>query len=258
MAQKIGFGTGCLYKIYEWASGYKERIALFSELWCTTLELNFATQELLKLFTERITWDNELQELVKTFDYVAIHAPWDHIYQHNEETDTTLQYIRELQDIVKSDGIVIHADVLWDPKYLSTVWLPFLVENMQKRKNENFIWTFPEYFSRLNELKSFDYVLDLQHAYEFLEEDPQLHSKLAQTMWDKLWHLHVSWFDRDEHHTPVYMAENKVIISDWIKDYRDDVIILEWVLNEKYAGKNREEIKDILRKEYEYIKKIME
>ena len=258
MVKKIGFGTWSLYKIYEWVSGYKERISLFSELWCDALELNFATQELLKLFTESITWDKELQDLIKTFDYVSIHAPWEDIYQDNEQTHTTLQYIRELQDIIKSDWIVIHADALWDPTYLSTFGLPFLIENMQKRKNNQSIWVYPEYFEDLKNKYDFGYVLDLQHAYEFLEEDPKLHSTLTQTMWDKLWHLHVSWFDQDEHHTPLHLAENKDIISDWMRDYSNNVIILEWVLNEKYIWKNRQEIKELLQKEYEYVKKLME
>jgi len=41
---------------------------------------------------------------------------------------------------------------------------------------------YPEYFEDLKNKYDFGYVLVLQHAYEFLEEDPKLHSTLTQTM----------------------------------------------------------------------------
>lgn len=256
---RIGFGTGSLYKIYEWSMGYEERIRMFSELWCAALELNLPTQKLLQEFTEHIQQNPSLQHIIKTFEYISIHAPRDEPYQDNDHTKTTLAYLRTLHEIVGSDGIVIHAEDIKDPILLSSTQLTRLVENMQKRKNPSLTGTNTDFFTHMNDTTPFRYTLDLEHAYEFNEEDPSRHRRLAEVMWDRLQELHVSGYNHNEHHAPVSLSNNKDTISQQLEQYKekDVVIILEGVLNDEYKTKSRQEIKDMIKTEYDHIKTLL-
>jgi endonuclease IV len=237
--RKIGFSTGCLYKL-----GFpcNEMLKAYSSFSVDAVELSFSRADTLTKFNPSKYFINQ----VKAYNYISIHASWREIrYGKNEETKNVISKLTELCDNLNIAGIVIHPDSVDDFSILEKSSLPFLMENMDIRKKFGFK---PEEFETLKKDYSFGFVLDTEHAYEH-DSSMKLAEELINTMGDRLRHLHVSGQDfKSKYHSLVYKADNKSEISKILRKSSDVPWILEGVLSQNFE----EEIK----KELEFLRKI--
>lgn len=134
-------------------------------------------------------------------------------YQDSRETKNIIEKLRSLSKEIPIEGIVLHPDTIDDFEILEQSGLPFLIENMDRRKSYG---THPEHFRILKEKYTFGFVLDIQHAYE---HDPsmQLAKELIEIMGDRLQHMHISGHTTSEIHVPTHYAENKEAITEILK-----------------------------------------
>jgi hypothetical protein len=233
----IGFSTGSLYKSN---MDLNERIKLYNSLGASAIELGFSTPN--ELFEYDLNKD-AIKDL-KKYDFVSIHAPWKKIvYGANTNTNEVLKKLEKICQKTNIDGIVLHPDTIDDFKLLEKSNLPFLLENMDQRKD---FGTYIEDFKFLNCTNNLGYVLDLQHAYE---HDPSMDMayKLLEVMGDRLSHLHVSGQLGNEMHVPIHMAGNRSEIT--------SILTLGVNVPKIFEGVLEGDIKDTIKKEISYVKR---
>jgi len=233
----IGFTTGALYKLN---IPMDEKIKLLHSLGMEAIELSFATPRELLGYKPSV----ETQNLMKTFRYVSIHAPWKNVgYSTGQKTGKILQKLEYLCQKVRAKGIVLHPDIVLDFQRLARLKLPFLVENLDKKKYSND----PRQFEALKEKYEFGFVLDIQHAYN---QDPsmELAEKLFQVMGDKLRQLHVSGGTTSGAHLPVHLSENKANLEEFLSEHNK----VHWILE----GAVEKDILATLKNELEFVKKL--
>lgn len=229
---KIGFSTGSLYKT---DISFDDRIKLFHSLGATAIELSFSTLSQLENF--KLT--PEITSNVEKYDYVSIHAPFNEInYGSNKETDKLIEQLKYLCKALPVDGIVLHPDVVDDFQKMENSGLPFLIENMDKRK---IFGTNPEQFKKLAKDYNFGFVLDIQHAYE---HDPsmKLAGEFIEVMGKRLKEMHVSGCTEAGRHLPTYVSDNKQSIAKILKLGINIPKILEGRLEGNIQQVAREEI----------------
>ncbi len=231
----VGFSTGCLYRS---DIGFDEVIKLYSSL-CDTIELSFATPS--ELFGYVLS--EQAIEHLKGFEFISIHAPWKEIrYADDFKTESVIDRIKSLCEVLTIRGIVMHPDTIDDPKLLYSSGLPILLENMDSRKKYG---THPDHIKELKDKYDFGFVFDVQHAYE---HDPtmEMAKEMIDVMGNRLKHMHVSGWNESEIHVPTYCADNKEKITKVLELGLDVPKILE--------GRIFEDIDSMLRKELEYVK----
>ncbi|MEK6757488.1 MAG: hypothetical protein AABX88_00015 [Nanoarchaeota archaeon] len=234
--ENIGFTTGSLYRS---EIPFEKRIELYHSLGANAIELSFGTPTQLFEFqlSEKITKD------IKKFKFITIHAPWKEVrYNESSETRQIINKLKTLNNKFSVKGIVLHPDTIDDFDILVRSGLPFLLENMDKRKD---FGTLPKHFEELKNKYNFDFVLDLQHAYEH-DHSMQLTKNLIELMGKRLKHMHVSGHTKSEIHVPTYLADNKDAITKILKLRVDVPKILEGIL--------LEDINETIKSELEYVK----
>jgi len=232
----IGFTTGCLYRS---KVTFDDRIKLYHSLGANAIELSLATPG--ELFEYNLT--EETIKDINKYTSVSIHAPWKEVrYNSGSETKKIIDKLRVLYEKLPIDGLVLHPDTIDNFEILDQSGLPFLLENMDRRKSYG---THPEQFRELKSKYNFGFVLDVEHAYE---HDPtmQLAREFIDAMGDKLKHMHVSGFNESEIHVPTYCAVNKDEISKMLNVGLNVPIILEGIL--------LEDIENSIKKELEFVR----
>lgn len=234
---KIGFTTWCLYKS---DIGFDEWIKLYHTLGANIIELSFATPKELLSYN----FSEEIKKEIRTFEWISMHAPWKEVtYWNNPETHKIIEKLRSVASEFPIEWIVLHPDTIEDFEILTKAELPFLIENMDKRKSYG---THPEHFKELKETYDFWFVLDIQHAYE---HDPtmKLAKELVEIMWNRLKHMHISGHNETEIHMPTHLASNKEAVTEILKMKLPVPKILEGIL--------LEDIENTIINEITYIKK---
>jgi len=232
----VGFTTGCLYRSN---IAFDERIKLYSSFGADTIELGFATPN--QLFEFQLTEDS-IRDL-KKYETVSIHAPWKEIrYDSSSNTENIIDKLKFLYDELSISGLVLHPDTIDNFEILEQSGLPFLLENMDRRKSSG---TRPEHFEELKSNYNFDFILDVQHAYE---QDPtmKLANELIDVMGDRLKHMHISGFTESMTHVPTILANNKDAITEVLKLGINVPKILEGVLLEN--------IETLMKAELSYVR----
>lgn len=216
----VGFTTGCLYRS---GLSLNDRIKLYLSFGADAIELGFATPNELLAY--------ELTEAaagkIKQFKHISIHAPSKEVrYGSNSDTQKIIEKLKWLCSRLLIKGIVVHPDLIDDFKMLDQSGLPFLLENMDKRKSYG---THPDHIRDLKEKYNFGFVLDVEHAYE---HDPsmQLAQEFINVMGDRLKHMHISGCSRSEIHVPTSGAVNKKAITEILKMGSNVPKILEGIL----------------------------
>lgn len=234
--QNIGFSTGSLHRS---KISFEERIKLYHSLGADAIELGFATPD--KLLDCQLS-KQTIADISK-FEFVSVHAPWKEVkYDNSLATQKIIEKLRSLSKQISIEGFVVHPDTIDNFEILDQSDLPFLLENMDKRKSYG---TTPEQFRDLKRKYNFGFVLDIQHAYE---HDPsmQLGKELVDIMGDKLKHMHVSGHNEQEIHVPTYSAVNKEAITELLKLDIDVPKILEGIL--------LEDVENSIKNELAYVK----
>ncbi|MBR9706131.1 hypothetical protein GOV14_03795 [Candidatus Pacearchaeota archaeon] len=205
--EKVGFTTGCLFKS---SIPFNERINWYNFFGADAIELSFATPD--ELLSYELTPD--IKKGLESFDCITVHAPWKQMrYDSDTTTTKVLEKLKVLDEQIPISGMVVHPDTIYVHKRLENSKLPFLLENMDKRKKRGIQ---PEEFEKWNKDYGFGYVLDLQHVYE---HDPSmsLTNEFLDVMGDRLAHMHVSGENSEYIHVPVYLADNKQAIEKVLK-----------------------------------------
>lgn len=180
----IGFTTGSLYRS---DIPFDERIRLYDSLGADAIELSFATPS--QLFDYNLS--KQSKQDIKKFASISIHAPWKEVrYNSDSKTPEIINKLRELCNQLPVEGLVLHPDTIDDFEILDQSGLPFLLENMDRRKSYG---THPEQFRELKRKYNFGFVLDVEHAYEH-DSSMKLARELIEAMGDRLKHMHVSGY----------------------------------------------------------------
>jgi hypothetical protein len=153
---EIGFSTGCLHRT---KLTLAEKISFFKLVGAEAIELCFAS--LTELINAALS--PTALKILKSYDCVSIHSPWNIRYGLNHQTDEALEKIKELYQLLPIRGIVVHPHKVDDFLRLGSLNLPFLLENLDNR-NKTF-GTPPEHFEKLKRDYDFGFLLDVQHAY---------------------------------------------------------------------------------------------
>lgn len=195
----IGFTTRCPHKA---GVSINEAIELYRPLGATAIELAFDSPDKLYGFEP----SPETLGEIGRHGFISIHAPWKGVrYNPGSGADGVIERLRHLCEQIQVGGIVLHPDTIDDFAYLEKPGLPFLLENVDRRKG---FGTRPEHFRRLAEDFGFGFVFDTQHAYEI---DPTMYlaGELVSVMGSRLNLMHVSGGAESEGHVPVYAADNR-------------------------------------------------
>jgi hypothetical protein len=233
----IGFSTGLLYKLN---IPMDEKITLLHSLGMEAIELSFATPK--ELFGYRPSV--ETQNLLKTFRYISIHAPWKKVgYSSGPKTEKLLHQIGYLCSKMHVKGIVLHPDTVIDFPNIAKANFPFLMENLDRKKySDN-----PKQFEALKEKYEFGFVLNLQNAY-LKDPSMELAEELFEFMGSKIRQLHVSGGVSSEKHLPVHLSENKTEIEEFLKEHNK----VHWILE----GVVEKDVLATLKAEREFVKKL--
>lgn len=233
---EVGFSTGDLY---ESKLSLDEVIKRCSSVGAEAIELNFGSSKL--LLEHELNEDSK--EALRNFSYLSVHAPFVKAeYGDNEETKVIINELKELHEEFNVDGVVVHPNDVEDFEVLEETDLPFLIENMDPRKKEG---KEPSYFEELKDEYSFEFVFDVEHAYEN-DESMDLAFEMIEVMGSRLKHMHVSGCRGDRNHVPVYDSENRREIGKVLKEGLDVPKILEGVL--------RGNLKEAMTKELSYVR----
>ena len=200
---KIGFCTGCLERLN---IPFNERVKLFSSVGANAIELSYITPTQLNEF--KLT--PEMAADIKSFDYVSIHAPCIEVrYKPDTKTEKIIKKLKQLCGCLPIQGLVLHPDITDDFKYLEDSGLPFLIENMDNKKD---FGKTPEHFRELINECSMGFVFDAQHAYE---NDSTMKSgiELISIMGNRLKEMHVSGQKKSEMHYPIHASDNREAIQ---------------------------------------------
>lgn len=228
----VGFSTGCLYQTID---SVDERIALYLAAGADAIEIGFATPQ--ELFDYELT-ENAMND-IKKFRFATIHAPFKEVrYGNTIETKMIIDKLRSLCDFLPIKGLVIHPDKVDDFAILKRSKLPFLIENMDKNKQEGIL---PEHIKELKKEHGLGFVLDIQHVYE---HDPTMGraTEFVDIMGDGLHHLHVSGQTATKHHISTCMADNKEAITKVLEMKLGVPIILEGVFLQDIEEQMKEEL----------------
>jgi endonuclease IV len=198
----VGFSTGCLHRT---SLTLKQKIEFLHLIGANAIELCFAS---LSELTNNAPSPAAL-EILKKFDSISIHAPWNIRYGKNPETDKALKKIKALCNLLPIAAIVIHPHKIDDFTRLESLNLPFLLENLDNRGKT--FGTRPEHFEKLKRDCDFNFILDVQHAYTH-DQAMSLTKELIDVMGDRLKELHISGCNSLLRHAPVHLAENKEAI----------------------------------------------
>jgi len=228
----VGFTTGSLYKT---AIPFNERIKLYYSLGADAIELSFATPK--HLFD--ISISEELKHDVNKYSYVSIHAPWKEIrYGDNDATKRILQKLRQWCGVIPIGGIVLHPDTIGNFEMLDNSELPFVIENMDRRKAYG---THPDQFRDLVLKYNIGFVMDVQHAFEH-DSSMQLAREFLGVMGDRLQHMHVSGYSKSEIHCPTHYAVNREAITEILEMNIDVPKILEGIISADVYKTIRDEL----------------
>jgi len=201
----VGFGTGSLHKQ---KIPLDEILDFYKEVGATAVEISLGSIDELNNFTLI-----NLEEKIKNFNFVSIHAPFRNIRYNSDTTREVLTTLNYKARNHKINGIVIHPDLVEDFSNLTNSDLPILIENMNLEKQSGkFAWEFETY--RLFDL---GYVLDIEHSYGN-NSNIEFANELINAMGSRLNHLHVSGKKNNQNHVLCCESENKPFIEKILKN----------------------------------------
>ena len=230
--ERIGFTTGSLYRS---DVAFDDVIRLYHSLGATAIELSFATPTSLAAFE----LSPRLIDDTNKYSSISIHAPWKEVrYNSNTDTDAIIEKLKHLNARLPVNGIVLHPDTIDDFSRLERSDLPFLMENMDRRKS---FGTHPEHFEKLRKDYNFGFVFDTEHAYEH-DPNMDLAIELINVMGKRLKHMHVSGCSNSEIHVPTHISDNREAVIKILELRIEVPKILEGILLENISQTASEEL----------------
>ncbi len=179
----------------------EERIRTFRSLGATAIELMFVNHE--DFFEFKLT--DGVADGIRKYRWISVHAPERMRYSSDSDTMSVIEKIKFLCGRFPVRGIVVHPNLVDDFKVLEDSGLPFLLENMDKRRDSGIL---PEHFEKLKSECKLGFVFDPQHAYEH-DHSMKIAKDILSVMKDRLSHIHISGCTESERHCPVNSSENR-------------------------------------------------
>ncbi|MFC1648150.1 hypothetical protein ACFL1B_01695 [Nanoarchaeota archaeon] len=232
---KLGFSTGCLYKLeLPWA----EVISHIKATGANSIELMIARSEtLLKLDVD------EIAKLTSGFKHVSVHSPVkDMHYRDDERTKTIIAKLKEISDALPAKpNIVIHPHRVGDFRVLQESGLNFLIENMETSEKYG---DDLEFFKRMKD--KFNFILDTQHALK-IDSTLKLGRDLLDIMGVKLKQFHVSGIVNGTHGLMLLDQERAKQQLHLIKDLDVPIIIESMTLEPDKLGDEYDFVKSFFK-----------
>ena len=194
----LGFSTGCLYKTHDGLD--KSTIEAFKNVGCNAIEIMWhegaEAEKLLELDVD----------LLKSFEYVSIHAPSFEIY-NDVQIVAMLEILAKAHEKINFKAVVLHpyANINWD--VFRQFDLPFHIENMDWRKE---VGKYIESLEDIFEKYDAPMVLDVNHC---MTNDPsmQLAYDMNEKFKERIKEIHLSGFET--FHELLYKTEQQEILS---------------------------------------------
>ncbi|MBW3003509.1 sugar phosphate isomerase/epimerase [Candidatus Woesearchaeota archaeon] len=213
----IGFNTGCLYRT---ELSVEDRIKLFHAVGARALEISFNRARDLRGFT----LSQDTVDEVDKYDFVTLHAPC--LEEKYKEDEWSIDVLERLKIMVAHLGVkhvVFHPDDIEDYDFIRSQDLHICVENMDKRK---------KFGNTLKDIaflasKGYDFVLDVQHAYETGISIKELVEVMGVS---KIKYIHASGQTQKEMHWGIQKSPNRSDIIESLKQAPRRPIILEGIL----------------------------
>lgn len=218
----IGFGNGDFWKLHKQKTDRfeSEFLKFLIQTSTNAVELHCLNIESLEFLLI-----NDMV-ILEEFDFVSVHAI-DFMYDNDDSSHEVLQKIEQICIKYNINNVVFHTDKVlnWDviAQYQN---IPASIENMDDRKE--FGRTLADVQSILNKY-DFGLTLDLQHCFV---NDPTM--KLAQDLQEifkeRIVEYHISGFDKQVLHYPLYKTHQDIIIKSLA--YKNVPIIIESVFDD--------------------------
>jgi len=156
------------------------------------------------------------------FKNISVHAP-ELEYKNNKGSLLVLWQLKKVCKKYKVKNLVFHPTKNMDREIISKLWLPISIENMD---NEKSFWKSIEDIKTIIDKYNFKLTIDLQHCF-VNDENMNLAIEFHKEFWDKIVEYHISWFDKNFKHYPLFKTKQKNIIkSIMIKNI--PIIIESW------------------------------
>jgi len=182
---RAGFNSGVLRHC-----GFNliDTIHFVKKLGTNAFELSFFDSAMLLDFE----LDDEIIDLLNSFDYLSIHAPFDPSegdkYRDDKFMGKIISKIETLALKLNVDGVIFHPSFIEDFDLLDSSSLSILFENMDYRKDS---FRKLKSLTKIKNKYSFGFVLDIEHAFEN-DTSFGLTNELIELMGDRLKEIHLS------------------------------------------------------------------
>ena len=204
MNSQVGFSTGCLYKV---SNDHLERARMLLDAGVKAIELFLnRSEEVLSLNIEA------LKEVTRNLDHISLHAPTRIPFSYGDKVENEKQLITVLEEICDSVNVktvVFHLDLFSNYAVVNSWKIPVAFENSDWRKK---IGKTPEDIRSLLPEKDKPIVLDINHVFSN-DDSMGLFEKFIEEFREQIVEFHVSGFDREELHVPLYSAGQKTLAS---------------------------------------------
>ncbi len=213
----IGFSCGVFHKMQNNSNErFSEKsIDRFCDAGANAIELMcHTTEHLTHLLLKN-------HRYIDRFDHISIHAPAV-AYDDDVMSHELLQQIEGLCKTFVINSVVFHPDMVknWDVLNTYTA-IPVAIENMDERKKS---FRTHDDVKNLLDKYPFGLVIDLQHCFA---NDPamQLARDLHVSFFDRIVGYHISGYDVESLHVPLFEKKQNVIINELQR--KDVPIIIE-------------------------------
>ena len=239
MAKILGFALGYLTKQINHPR-IKILLDHLKELDISGIEITFATKE--RLYSHNPP--AEIDQSLRRFRYIAIHAPFHLVKEakNEEEVIKQLDIIAKLYSELKAKNVIIHPDNLPPPEILSKYHFKVSIENLRKKRNIT-ISKLRKIFKQYHKIS---FCLDTSHAYSWSKYET---GKLIKAFKNKITQVHLSACYKGKDHQSLRKATKDFLFSIASIKKLDIPIIIE-AYSKKIAF-------EFLKKEIEYIKKFL-
>lgn len=207
---KIGFSHGVLYRVLPVYT--KEAFDIYANAGSEIIEVCLAKAgEVEKL--------KDVVQFVEKYPYKSIHLPTDIKYRNDDATKELLDKVLKFCNIINTDLILVHPDLVEDWSVFEDYPLNWAVENMDNRKQS---------FQGVEDLKKFfekhgnwKMVLDLNHCYSN-NKSMRLSEDFINAFQNRIVEIHLSGFVG--YHEPLFKTKQKEIM-DFCKKIDAPIII---------------------------------
>lgn len=234
--RKVGFSSGDFYRIFpkKEHAGLVENIDSWNKDGVNAIELNCSSEQAVDYFLN--------QEVDLSFlDYISVHGP-NLFNLSDKKLKETLLDLEEINSKYEVDNIVFHigSSVNWQ-LVKEIISAPVSVENMDNQKKRG---KTVESVKRVIDKHDFNLTLDLQHCYTN-DRSMNLANRFHEELGDKIIEYHLSGFDHELLHYPLFKTKQDKII-DALK--KDAPVIIESTFDEvNEAQKELNYILNVLR-----------